>query len=61
MKRLGKFTGTIYPDDYDFSQCLECCTLISDAEAEDISFIEEHRSKDIAHCMVCLGCPAAMG
>lgn len=60
MKRLGMFTGTIYPDDYDFSQCPECCTMISDGQAEDKNFIARHHAKDLLSCLYCRGCPAAM-
>lgn len=59
MKRLGKITKTIYPDGYDFSQCPECCTLISDEDAENEEFIATKHLTDLIDCIGCLGCPAA--
>jgi len=62
MKRLGKFTGKIYSDE-DFSnhKIHECATLISDEEASDEKFIEEHHLRDLLDCMKCFNCPAAQG
>lgn len=57
MKRLGKFTGEIYPDDYDFSNAQECCVLISDEDAENKEYLEERRAKDLIECLSCGGCP----
>ena len=54
MSRLGKFTGHIYDDNYDFSNCSECCTIIPIEK-----FISERRVKDLLSCMSCFGCPAA--
>lgn len=59
MKRLGKFTKTIYAEDYDFSQCPECCTQISDEQAQDEEYINAHHFKDLLDCCGCFGCPAA--
>ena len=60
MKRLGKFTKTIYDESYDFSQCPECCTCISDEQANDKEFIDQHHLKDLQDCIRCFGCPAAL-
>lgn len=63
MSRLGKFTGHIYDDNYDFSNCSECCTIIPrDIEKDEEQlekFISERRVKDLLSCMSCFGCPAA--
>jgi len=58
--RIGKFSGTIYDKDYDFSQCQECCTCISEEEAQDKSFLSELRQKNKIDCITCMGCPMAM-
>ena len=57
MKRLGKLTGTIYDD---LSQCHECCTCITDEQANDEEFIEQQHLKDLRDCVACFGCPAAL-
>lgn len=59
MKRLGKFTKKIYDEHYDFSRCPECCTQITEEQAQDEAFIEEHHLKDLMDCVRCFGCPAA--
>ena len=59
MSRLGKFTGRVYDDDYDFSKCPECCTIITDEQAKDKEFVYQHHIKDLKDCVFCNGCPAA--
>lgn len=64
MKRLGKFTGRIYDDNYDFSNCPECCLMvpdrISENEEEFQKYISEVMTKNRIDCAACfLGCPAA--
>lgn len=60
MKRLGKFTGQVYDENYDFSKCPECCVCISDEQAEDEQFIQNQHMKDLIDCLGCLGgCPAS--
>lgn len=59
MKRLGKFTGKVYDENYDFSQCPECCTQISDELAQDEEAIGKHHVNDLLSCIGCFGCPAA--
>lgn len=61
MKRLGKFTKTIYDEDYDFSRCPECCVQLTDDQAEDEEFINAHHVKDLMDCVRCFGCPASQG
>lgn len=61
MKRLGKFTGTIYDEDYDFSQYPECCHCITDEEAKDEEFIIDAHMNDLKDCVMCFGCPASHG
>lgn len=57
MKRLGKLTKTIYDETYDFSQCPECCTYISDEEANDEEFIKQLHRKDMTDCVTCFEYP----
>lgn len=59
MKRLGKFTGIIYDENYDFSQCPECCLCITDEQANDEKFVNDYRVKSLVTCIGCMGCPAA--
>ena len=59
MKKLGKFTKTIYGEDYDFSQCPECCVMLTDEQANDETFIDQHHLEDLKDCIKCFGCPAA--
>lgn len=59
MKRLGKFTKTIYEDGCDFSQCPECCTQITDEQATDEDFINKRHVSDLMDCVRCFGCPAS--
>lgn len=63
MKRLGKFTRTIYDDSYDYSKCPECCAFIpssieNDAERLD-EYVSQRRLGDLVDCIECRGCPAA--
>ena len=59
MKRLGKYTGKIYEDDYNFELCPECCVCISDDDAKNENYISERHNKDLLGCISCMGCPAA--
>jgi len=66
MKRLGKYTGTIYSEDYDFRNCPECCLVISEEEANDENFINERKAKNRLNCVMCVAsnspfkpCPAS--
>jgi len=57
MPRLGHFTGKIYPDDYDFSQCMECCLVLKDKEMNDEEFLQRKRLEYKMICIGCMGCP----
>ena len=57
--RLGKFTGKLYSEDYDFSKCPECCLCISDSQAKDEEFISRQKAKNLVTCLSCMGCPAS--
>lgn len=59
MKRLGHFTKTIYDENYDFSNCPECCLMITDEQANDEEFINQQHLKDLMNCITCMGCPAS--
>lgn len=59
-KRLGKFTGTIYNEDYDFSKCPECCNILTDSQANDSAFIEAKKLSNRSTCTFCMGCPASI-
>lgn len=59
MKRLGKFTGQVYDENFDTSNIKECCTLITDVEANDDDFIDRHHVSDLMDCVICLGCEEA--
>lgn len=57
--RLGKFTGKIYDEDYDFSQCPECCLCLSEEQARDEKFLAEKRMQNMISCIGCKGCQAS--
>lgn len=59
MPRVGKFTGKVYADDYDFSHCPECCTVVSEKEIDNKEFIQSLRQRNILDCLPCHGCPEA--
>jgi len=60
MKRLGKFTGKIYNEsDFENGGIYECATLISDEQANDENFIQEHHLVDLTACLNCFNCPAS--
>lgn len=60
MKRLGKFTGKVYDENYNFSNCPECCVCISEEQSKDEKYIADHHAKDLFDCLKCMGCPVAM-
>ena len=45
MKRLGKYTGNIYDENFDTSKINECCLLIKDEDAENKEYID---NKEVA-------------
>jgi hypothetical protein len=57
--RQGKYTGTLYPDNYDFSTVTECCTCVSERDAMDEESVNARHLKDLMQCVVCCGCPTA--
>lgn len=60
MKRLGKYTGNIYDENFDTSKINECCLLIKDEDAENKEYIDNKRKELKQKCLLCMGCPAAM-
>ena len=61
MKRLGKFTGTVYNEDYDFSKCPECCDVLTDSQANDSAFIEAKKLSNRSTCTFLYGVPGGNG
>lgn len=61
MKRMGKYTGTIYDEDYDFSKCPECCVCIPDDKLNDEEYLKNLRTKILVDCAISCpgGCPAS--
>ena len=60
MKRLGKYTGKIYDEDYDFSNCPECCLCLTKEQEKDEQYISNMRVKNTIDCATCFGgCPAS--
>lgn len=57
MKKFGLFSGRIYEDNEVGMQ--ECGMCITDEQASDSDFIFELRTKHLASCMKCFGCPMA--
>lgn len=56
MKRVGKYTGTIYEKDYPLDKIPECCVCVSDDIAkETASKLKGNKCRD-THCPG--GCPA---
>jgi len=65
MKRFGKYSGTIYNEDYDFSKCPECCVMIPEGRENDEDYILKMRVNNLVDCMKCMSpnvphpCPAS--
>lgn len=59
MKRLGRYTKKIYDEGADLSRIRECCILLTDEQAQDEKYVNDHHVKDLMDCIRCLGCPAA--
>jgi hypothetical protein len=58
MKRLGIFTGRIYDEEDFWADCIkECCRVLKDEEAEDISVITSVYTREHINCIGCNGCP----
>ena len=60
MKRLGKYSGRIYDEEYDTTKIKECCQIITDEQAEDKDWINERHLNHLKTCITCNGCPAAI-
>lgn len=58
MKRLGKYTGKIYEEN-EVEQMQECGVCVSDEQANDEKYINEHHLQDLKDCVTCCGCPMA--
>lgn len=58
MLRLGKYTGKLYRDE-EIENMQECGVCITEEQALDDAFIENHHSKDLLACINCLECPLA--
>lgn len=58
MKRLGKYTGNIY-EESEIASMQECGVQISDQQAQDEEWVKTHHAKDLARCIMCMGCPEA--
>lgn len=56
MKRLGKYSGKIYEGD-EIKTMEECGICITDEEAADKEFINNHHLKDLIECIGCTACP----
>lgn len=59
MRRIGKFTGVIYDEDYDFSLCQECCICVSEKDINDVDYIRDLKIRNQIDCIMCRGCPAS--
>lgn len=60
MKKLGKYSGTVY-DFYD-KNIPECCSTIEAKLAEDKEYVQTQHQKDLMDCVMhCLmsGAPAS--
>ena len=58
MKRFGSFSGRIYEDN-EVDKMQACGVCITDEQANDSDYIFELRTKHLARCMKCFGCPMA--
>ena len=58
MKRVGFYTGKVYPDDVDAATIGECCTFIPKEDEEDEEKIQLLRLRGKINCSQCPGeCP----
>ena len=58
MKRIGRFTNTVYNEDYDTSKITECCTLVEDKDVEEQTCLATNMKRKL-ECLQCMGCPTA--
>lgn len=59
MRRIGKFTGTLYDENYDFSLCTECCSCVSERDINDVDYMHELKIRNLISCLTCRGCPSS--
>lgn len=58
MKRVGFYTGRVYPDDVDAATIGECCTFIPKEDEGDEEKIQLLRFRGLVKCAQCPGgCP----
>ena len=57
MKKLGKFTNTIYDAEYDVCHIHECVRYISDHQANDELFLYGIHEMFLKECATCMRCP----
>lgn len=57
MKRLGKFSGKIYDEQYETRDIKECCQIITDEQAGDEKWVEERHLEHLKTCVTCFQCP----
>lgn len=57
MKRLGKFSGKIYDDQYKTEDIKECCQIITDEQSKDEEWLKERHTEHLIHCVGCYTCP----
>lgn len=56
MKILGKYSGRIFELD-EKDKMEECGTQISDEQANDEEWVNNHHIQDLLYCITCNGCP----
>lgn len=56
--RLGKYSGKIYTED-KAKYMQECGVCISDEQANNEEWINDHHLQDLKYCVTCCGCPMA--
>lgn len=62
MKRLGCYTGTVYPNDVDTSTIGECCVCIPPEHEDNQEWIQKETLRNKIRCGGCPGgCPKSMG
>lgn len=58
MKRIGFYTGNVYPDDVDTAAIGECCRFISKEDEENEEKMKALRLLGKTRCAQCPGgCP----
>jgi len=58
--KIGLFTGTVYPEDYDFkNNCIECCRNYLSEEKPSDEVVKGILLSSFIDCKMCNGCPAS--